>query len=168
MEPELKPGSYEPQDQRGRRNCSRTSHRKHNTSQLCVSRGSRSQGTQQVIDCSRGPERNSTGTSHLDDTKTLGEPNYCSFDPNCFLPEPIVGPDDTFELPPWFLKEIIRSFSFACSDQVLRQVRRLPGSRRAQCRAPQRNQLRLPALLPSSSRVDTCLRISVAHPPGFQ
>ena len=37
------------------------------------------------------------------------------------------------------------------TDQVLRQVRRLPGSSRAQRLAPPRNRLRLPELLPSTS-----------------
>ena len=45
--------------------------------------------------------------ANIEDTKTLGEHNYCSNDPNCFLPEPLVGPDDTFEPPPWFLRELI-------------------------------------------------------------
>jgi hypothetical protein len=44
--------------------------------------------------------------ANLDDETTLGEINYCSSDPNCFLPEPAVGPDDTFDPPAWFLKEI--------------------------------------------------------------
>ena len=30
--------------------------------------------------------------------------NSCSSGPNSFLPEPIVGPDDTFQPPPWFMK----------------------------------------------------------------
>ena len=45
--------------------------------------------------------------ANLEDKDTLGGPsNYCSSNPNCFLPEPIVGPNDTFEPPTWFLKEI--------------------------------------------------------------
>ena len=44
--------------------------------------------------------------ANLADADILGEPHYCSNDPNCFLPDPIVGPDDTFQPPPWFLKEI--------------------------------------------------------------
>jgi hypothetical protein len=44
--------------------------------------------------------------ANLADEDTLGEPHCCSNDPNCFLPDPIVGPDDTFQPPPWFLKEI--------------------------------------------------------------
>ena len=44
--------------------------------------------------------------ANLNDKDTLGEPNYCSADPNCFLLEPIVGPEDIFKLPTWFLKEI--------------------------------------------------------------
>jgi hypothetical protein len=46
--------------------------------------------------------------ANLDDERTLGEPKkrYCSSDPNCFLPEPIFGPDDTFGAPAWFMKEI--------------------------------------------------------------
>jgi hypothetical protein len=44
--------------------------------------------------------------ANLEDETTLGEINYCSSDPNCFLPEPAVGPDDTFDLPAWLLKEI--------------------------------------------------------------
>ena len=34
--------------------------------------------------------------TNLDDTKTLGEPNFCSSDPNYFVPEPIVGPQRHF------------------------------------------------------------------------
>ena len=45
--------------------------------------------------------------ANLNDTKTLGEQNYFPGNPNCFLPQPIVGPDDTFEPPPWFLRVII-------------------------------------------------------------
>jgi hypothetical protein len=41
-----------------------------------------------------------------DEDTLLGEPNCCSNDPNCFLPVPIVGPNNNFQFPPWFLKEI--------------------------------------------------------------
>jgi len=46
--------------------------------------------------------------ANLEDETTLGEQqkSYLSSDPNCFLPTPIVGPDDTFRPPPWLLKEI--------------------------------------------------------------
>jgi hypothetical protein len=46
---------------------------------------------------------------NLEDETTLGEINYCSSDPNCFLPEPAVGPDDTFDPPAWFFKKEIRN-----------------------------------------------------------
>jgi hypothetical protein len=45
--------------------------------------------------------------ANIEDENILGERhNYCSSDPNCFLPDPIVGPDDTFSPPTWFLREI--------------------------------------------------------------
>ena len=46
--------------------------------------------------------------ANLEDATTLGEntTRYCSSDPNCFLPEPVLGPDDTFSPPSWFLREI--------------------------------------------------------------
>ena len=45
--------------------------------------------------------------ANLEDENTLGEnTRYCSSDPNCFLPEPVIGPDDTFSPPAWFLREI--------------------------------------------------------------
>ena len=105
-EPESKPGSYELQDQRGR-NRSRPCHRLPKTCQLRITRGIQSLGTQEVVACSCGRERNSTGEqANLDDTNTPGEPNYCSSDPHYFLSEPIMGPNDTFEPPTWFPKEI--------------------------------------------------------------
>ena len=48
---------------------------------------------------------NRLAQANLEDTTTLGK-IYCSSDPNCFLPDPVVGPDDTFVPPAWFMKEI--------------------------------------------------------------
>jgi hypothetical protein len=45
--------------------------------------------------------------ANIEDEDTLGEPKpYCSSNPNCFLPERIVGPDDTFQPPAWLMREI--------------------------------------------------------------
>ena len=47
--------------------------------------------------------------ANLEDKDTLGDPitnNCCSSDPNYFLPEPIMGPDDHFEPPTCFMKDI--------------------------------------------------------------
>ena len=46
--------------------------------------------------------------SNLEDQTILGKPKkyYISSDPNCFLPDIILGPDDTFRPPDWFMKEI--------------------------------------------------------------
>jgi hypothetical protein len=43
--------------------------------------------------------------ANLGDTNTLGK-SYCSSEPNCFLPDPVIGPDDSFVPPAWFMKEI--------------------------------------------------------------
>jgi hypothetical protein len=44
---------------------------------------------------------------NIEGENTLGEPkHYCLSDPNCFLPDPIVGPDDTFQPPAWFMRKI--------------------------------------------------------------
>jgi hypothetical protein len=43
--------------------------------------------------------------ANLGNTNTPGK-NHCPSDPNCFLPDPVVGPDDTFVPPAWFTKEI--------------------------------------------------------------
>ncbi len=48
---------------------------------------------------------NRLAQANLDDEGTLGE-ICCLSDPNCFLPEPIVGPDDTFQPPAWFMREV--------------------------------------------------------------
>jgi hypothetical protein len=46
--------------------------------------------------------------ANKEDTKTLGENRgqYLSSDPNAFLPEPVIGPDDSFPTPDWFLEEL--------------------------------------------------------------
>jgi hypothetical protein len=45
--------------------------------------------------------------ANIEDENTLGEPkHHCSSGPNCFLPAPVSGPDDTFRPPIWFLQEI--------------------------------------------------------------
>jgi hypothetical protein len=47
-----------------------------------------------------------TQANHEDKT-TLGEqPHYFSSDPNCFLPNLVLGPDNTFRPPDWFLRKI--------------------------------------------------------------
>jgi hypothetical protein len=43
-----------------------------------------------------------------EDTKTLGENRgqHLSSNPNAFLPEPVIGPDESFPTPDWFLEEL--------------------------------------------------------------
>jgi hypothetical protein len=55
-----------------------------------------------------GADRNAVRLeqANKEDTKTLGENRgQClSSDPNAFLPEPVIGPDDSFpRTPDWFL-----------------------------------------------------------------
>jgi hypothetical protein len=46
--------------------------------------------------------------ANIEDENGLGEPKHCcSFDPTVFLPAPVVGPDDTFSPPTWFLRKTI-------------------------------------------------------------
>jgi hypothetical protein len=57
-----------------------------------------------------GAERNANRLEQANraDVNTLGETLsvYLSSDPNLFLPEPVVGPDDSFPTPGWFLHEL--------------------------------------------------------------
>jgi hypothetical protein len=57
-----------------------------------------------------GANRNATrlAQKNTEDTKTLGENRgqYLSSDPNAFMPEPVIGPDDSFSMPDWFLREL--------------------------------------------------------------
>jgi hypothetical protein len=58
-----------------------------------------------------GADRNAVWLeqANKEDTKTLGENRgqHLSSGPNAFLPEPVVGPDDSFPTPDcWFLEEL--------------------------------------------------------------
>jgi hypothetical protein len=65
-----------------------------------------------------GEQRNNArlAQANLEDEQTLGEypKRYLSTDPSMFLSEPVIGPDDTFSSPNWFLRELDRIANSPC------------------------------------------------------